>query len=279
VSTLEPFQELRNQGMILARSYQKASGSYVEEINVIEKNGRYYDRSSGEELRSQVEKMSKSKLNGVTPDDVIEEYGADSLRLYEMFMGPLEKEKIWNTDAVSGCRRFLSRVYDLAVSGKLTDTDSVEALKLGHRLVHGVCKDVEAKQFNTAIAKMMEFMNDFTKLPAYPRSVVKMVAQVLMPFAPHMAEEVWELLQGQGELSHAPYPIIDQALLEDDTITYVVQVNGKLRGRFELPKDQPEAVVLKAALEQPAVAKYVEGLEVQKIVFVPNKLLNIVVKN
>lgn len=278
VSTIEPFQELRNQGMILARSFQRSNGTYVEEANVVEKNGKYFEKTSGEELRTQVEKMSKSKLNGVTPDDVIEEFGADSLRMYEMFMGPLEKEKIWSTDAVSGCSRFLSRFYDLAISEKLTDEMSEEALKLGHRLVYGVCKDIEAMQFNTAIAKMMEFINSFTKLSAYPRSIVKMATQALMPFAPHIAEEVWEILGCQESLSNTPYPAIDMSLLEDATITYVVQVNGKLRGRFDLPKNQPQEVVMKAAMENPIISKHLDNLTVEKAIFVPNKLLNFVAR-
>src|SRR5262249_42622185 len=148
---------------------QRMTGGYVDYETVQEKDGKYYYRVTGEELRSQIEKMSKSKLNGVTPDDVIEEFGADSLRLYEMFMGPLEKEKIWNTDAVNGCRRFLSRFYDMAVSEKLTEEDSPEGLKLGYRLLNGVTKDIDNLQFNTAIAKMMEFINEFVKLPKYPQ--------------------------------------------------------------------------------------------------------------
>lgn len=278
VSTLEPFQSLRNQGMILARSYQNSLGAYVDPIDVIEKEGAYYHRKTNELLRSQIDKMSKSKLNGITPDDIIQEFGADSLRLYEMFMGPLEKEKIWNTDAVTGCRRFLSRFYELAVSDKLTDQESEEALKLGHRLLHGVAKDIETLQFNTAIAKMMEFINDFTKLPAYPKRVVKMVAQALMPFAPHLAEEVWQILGGQGELTQAPYPEIDHKYLEETTTTYVVQVNGKLRGRFELPKDQTQEIVMDAAKLHPVVSRYLAEGSLEKVIFVPNKLLNFVVK-
>ena len=278
VSTLEPFQTLRNQGMILARSYQNSLGAYVAPEDVKEKNGEYFHRTTDEHLRTQVEKMSKSKLNGVTPDDIIDEFGSDSLRLYEMFMGPLDKEKIWNTDAVSGCRRFLSRFYDMATSEKLTDAESEEALKLGHRVVHGVAKDIEALQFNTAIAKMMEFINDFTKLPSYPRSVIKMVTQALMPFAPHMAEEIWEKLGCKEPLSTHPYPTVEAKYLEDAVITYVVQVNGKLRGKFDLPKDESQEVVLKAAQANPNIAKYLEGVTVEKVVYVPNKLLNIVVK-
>lgn len=278
VSTLEPFQSLRNQGLIVARSYQKSGGGYVAPEDVQEKNGKFFSRENGEELKSQVEKMSKSKLNGITPDDIIEEFGADALRLYEMFMGPLEKEKVWNTDAVSGCRRFLTRFYDLAVSEKLTDADTPEALKLGHRLIAGVEKDLELLQFNTAIAKMMEFMNDFTRLSEYPKSVVKMAAQALMPFAPHLAEEVWELLGCREPLGSYPFPKVDEQYLHDATMTYVVQVNGKLRGRFELPKDETQEVVLAAAKQHSGIQRFLDGQEIKKVIFVPNKLLNIVVE-
>jgi leucyl-tRNA synthetase len=276
VHTSEPFQTLRNQGLIVSRSYQNNSRAYVEPENVQEKDGSFYDRRTGEELNSQIEKMSKSKLNGVTPDEIIEEFGADSLRLYEMFMGPLEKEKIWNTDAVLGCRRFLNRFFDVAFSDKVTNEDSPEALKLGHRLIYGVTKDIEALQFNTAIAKMMEFINELTKLPAYPVNVIKMATQALAPFAPHLAEEVWEQLGCKESLSYTPFPLADEAYLQDETIIYVVQVNGKLRGRFELPKDQSQEAVLAAAKKHPHIIKFLEGSQIQKVIFVPNKLLNIV---
>lgn len=278
VSTLEPFKMLRNQGLIVARSYQNANGVYIDPQDVVEKDGKYYHSKTNELLSSQVEKMSKSKLNGISPDEVVEEFGADSLRMYEMFMGPLEKEKIWNTDAVNGCKRFLTRFYDMATSSKVTDEDTEEGLKLGHRLINGVTKDVEGLLFNTAIAKMMEFMNEFTKLPTYPRSVIKMATQALSPFAPHIAEEVWQILGFKEELSYAPYPAINQAYLEDATMVYVVQVNGKVRGRFDLPKDQTQEIVMEAAKKHPGIIKYIDGQEIQKVVFVPNKLLNIVVK-
>lgn len=278
VNTLEPFQKLRNQGMITARSFQKSNNAYVAPEEVVEKNGKFCLRSTGEELVSHIDKMSKSKLNGVTPDDVIEEYGADSLRLYEMFMGPLDKEKVWNTDAVSGCKRFLNRFYDLAVSEKLTDEESEEALKLGHRLIHGVTQDLEALMFNTAIAKMMEFINDFSRLQAYPRSVVKMATQALMPFAPHIAEEIWSILGCKESLSYAPYPQVQEKYLQDSTIVYIVQVNGKLRGRFELPKDQPQDVILDIAKQHQGIAKFLEEGQLDKVIFVPNKLLNLVLK-
>jgi leucyl-tRNA synthetase len=278
VTTLEPFSSLRNQGLVVARSYKTANGVYVAPEDVVEKEGKYFHKKTNEVLISSIEKMSKSKLNGITPDEIIEEFGADALRLYEMFMGPLEKEKVWNTDAVTGCSRFLTRFYDMATSPKVSDEESLEALKLGHRLVHGVINDIDALQFNTAIAKMMEFMNEFTKLPQYPRSVIKMATQALVPFAPHMAEEVWELIGAEGELSYTDYPKVNPKYLEDDQITYVVQVNGKLRGRFELPKDQPQEVVMDAARKHAMISRYLDGQELQKVIFVPNKLLNLVVK-
>ena len=278
VSTLEPFQTLRNQGIIVSRSYQKAGGAYVPPVDVVEKEGKYFHKKTGEPLRSQIEKMSKSKLNGVTPDEIIEEFGADSLRLYEMFMGPLEKEKVWNTDAVNGCRRFLARFFEMATSDKVVSEETEEALKLGHRLVFGVAKDIEAMQFNTAIAKMMEFINDFTRLPAYPKSVVTMATLCLAPFAPHLAEEIWQHLGNRASLAYTPFPFSDAQYLEDATVTYVVQVNGKLRGRFELPKNEGQEVILEAAKKHPGVAKYTDGKKVEKVIFVPNKLLNIVLQ-
>lgn len=278
VSNPEPFSSLRNQGLMVARSYQKSNGVYVQPEDVVEREGKYYHRETGEELKSQIEKMSKSKLNGISPDEVIEEYGADSLRLFTMFLGPLEKEKIWNNEAITGCRRFLTRFYDLAVSSKLCEEENEEALKLGHRLVHGVQSDIESLQFNTAIAKMMEFMNDFCKLPSYPRNVVKMAVQMLMPFAPHLAEELWELLGCKESLSFQPLPKVQEKYLQDATVIYVVQVNGKVRGRFELPKDQSQEAVLEAAKNHPGIQRLIDGLELKKVVFVPNKLLSLVVE-
>ncbi len=278
VSTREPFQTLRNQGLIVARSFKKGSGEYVPPADVVQGKDGYTHKTTGEALSVQVEKMSKSKLNGVTPDEIVDEFGADSLRLYEMFMGPIEKEKIWNTDAVNGCRRFLSRLYDLATSDKVTDDDFDDAHKLGHRLVNQVIKDVENLSFNTAIARMMEFVNAFSKLPAYPRQVLLMATHALSPFAPHLAEELWEILGGEGDLSFVPYPEVEESYLTEETIVYVVQVNGKLRGRFELPKDRSKEEILKSAQENPNISRFIENADIQKVVFVPNKLLNIVTK-
>lgn len=278
VSTSEPFQTLRNQGLVTARSYQLPSGSYVPTDEVSEENGRYYQIGTEQELRSQIEKMSKSKLNGVTPDEMIEDFGADALRLYEMFMGPFDKEKLWNTDAVNGCRRFLSRFYDLIFSQKVCDEETEEALKLGHRLVAGVEKDIEALQFNTAIAKMMEFVNAFAPLDKYPKRVLNMATQVLAPFAPHLAEEAWQHLGHSDSITYVPFPVVDPLYLIDEMTTYIVQVNGKLRGKWELPKDKTEQELLNFIQSQPQIAKHVTG-KVQKVIFVPNKLLNLVIES
>lgn len=278
VSTLEPFQTLRNQGIITARSYQDSRNVYISPEEVFEKNGLFYHKESKEELKSQIDKMSKSKLNGVTPDEIIEEFGADALRLYEMFMGPLDKDKIWNTDAVSGCRRFLNRFYEMAVSEKLTESESEEGNKLAHRLIHGVKEDIELLQFNTAIAKMMEFINGITQLPNIPVNAVKMATIALHPFAPHLAEEVWSLIGADGELAKTAFPPVDFRYLEDAVVTYVVQVNGKVRGRFDLPKDQTQETILEAAKHHQTIQKYLAEGDLQKVIFVPNKLLNLVIK-
>ncbi len=275
VTTIEPFQTLRNQGLVTARSYQRNNGAYVSPEEVMEREGSYYQIGTEEELSSHVEKMSKSKLNGITPDEMIEEVGADSLRLYEMFMGPFDKEKLWNNDAVMGCRRFLNRFYDMITSPKMCVEETPEALKLGHRLVYHVGKDIEMMQFNTAIAKMMEFMNDFTPLNAYPKSVLKMVTQVLYPFAPHIAEEAWEYLGEKSTITFAAFPTYDTAYLVDDTALYVVQVNGKVRGKWELPKDLSEQELLDFVKKEPNIAKHLTG-EISRIVYVPNKLMSIV---
>ncbi len=207
---------------------------------------------------------------------MVEDFGADSLRMYEMFMGPFDKEKVWNTDAVSGCRRFLNRYYDLIISDKVTDEESEEALKLGHRLVHHVERDIEGMQFNTAIAKMMEFINAFAPLPAYPKSVLKMLTQVLYPFAPHITEEAWEHLGGKESLTYTPFPAMRSSNTSvDETVLYVVQVNGKVSGKWMLPKDKPEEELLAFIKTQPNIAKYLTG-PISKVVYVPNKLLSIV---
>lgn len=277
VSTPEPFQVLRNQGLIVARSFKNSENHYVDPAQVLEKEGKYFDRESGQELQHQVEKMSKSKLNGITPDDIIDEYGADALRLYEMFMGPFEKEKIWNTDAVAACRRFLARVFDCVVqTDKHTTHIDLATQKLTHRLIAKVGRDIENLMFNTSIAKMMEFVNEFSRYEAYSIWALKTFVQLLSPFAPHIAEELWQLLGQTESLSYAAFPVADPAFLEDEVVTYVIQVNGRLRARLDLPKDESEEVISSLAQDHPNVQKFIDGKPIGKVIFVPNRLLNIV---
>lgn len=275
VSTIEPFKKLCNQGLVVAPAFTKEGGAYVAPDNVVEKDGVYTDRESGQKLKSQIEKMSKSKLNGVSPDEISEEFGADAMRMYSMFMGPIDKEKVWQSSAISGCRRFLNRFFEMATGDKVCDCD--EGLGLAHRLVDGVGCDIELLGFNTAIAKMMEYMNDVTKLEKVSRKGVLMAIQALAPFAPHMAEELWHFHGKKGSIVHAPWPSVNPKYLVEQQVTYIVQINGKVRGRFDLPKDQGEDVILALAKQDERIVKYLEG-EIRKVIFVPNKLLSIVVK-
>jgi len=276
VSTSEPFHTLRNQGLITAQSYRKVTGGYVEPEHVENREGDYF--YEGCELVKMVEKMSKSKFNGVSPDEIIAEFGADSLRLYEMFIGPFDKEKLWNSDAISGCRRFLDRFYGLVISDKVCDDGDDEGLRLSHRLVAGVEQEIEGMFFNRVIAKMMEFVNHFSRLKSYSKRALSMATQVLFPFAPHLAEECWEILGEDASLSFAPYPQADPRFLSDgDITTYVVQVNGKVRGKLQLPTGQGQQELMEYVKGEEKIAKYLVG-GVTKVVYIPNKLLNIVVQ-
>ena len=192
-----------------------------------------------------------------------------------MFMGPIDKEKVWNSSAISGCRRFLNRFFEMATCDKVQECD--EGLHLAHRLIDGVGKDIEKLFFNTAISKTMEFVNEMMKLERYSKEGIVMAVQALAPMAPHMGEELWHHLGGKGSVTHAPWPQVDPTYLVDDQVTYIVQVNGKLRGRFDLPRDQSEEVILDLAKREENVSKHLQG-EIRKVIFVPNKLLNIVVK-
>lgn len=277
VSGKEPFQTLRNQGLVVARSYQRPGGGYVSPDEVKEENGRWFQKGTNDELCSQIDKMSKSKLNGVSPDELVQEYGADALRLYAMFMGPFDREKVWNTDAVTGCKRFLNRFYDLIVSEKVTEEERVDGMRLIHKLLFAVEQDLEGMQFNTAIAKMMECINRFAPLSQYPKSALILFTQMLYPFAPHVASEAWELLGRSDEIAYATWPSVDPKFLIEDRVTYVVQVNGKVRGRWELAKDLSEQELFDFVKKQEEVGRYLQG-SIEKIVYVPNKLLSLVVK-
>jgi leucyl-tRNA synthetase len=278
VSSPEPFLSLRNQGLVVARSYKDHHGKYIAPTEVTEKGGRYIHTSTGEELASQIEKMSKSKLNGVPPDELITQYGADAFRLAVTFIGPLDKEKVWNNDVLTGCRRFLSRAYEMVTSDKVQDRDDVTVLRAAHRLVDKAKEGIEALQFNTVIAKMMEFVNDVGPSEVYPKAAMEWFVQVLALFAPHIGEELWEHLGRKGSVVEATFPTADPKFLVDEVVTYVIQVDGRVRGRLELPKDRSDAEVTELALAHPNVAKFLEGRAIVRTIVVPNKLLNIATK-
>ncbi len=285
VSTQEPFQKLFNQGMILAYSYQDAQGKYYHPDEVEERGERFF--AGDVEVTSQVEKMSKSKLNVVNPDDVIGEYGADSMRLYELFMGPLEQQKPWQTTGVEGVYRFLHRSWRLVVdegsgelSNKLTDAPPAsepELERLLHKTIKKVSSDTETLQMNTAISQLMIFVNEATQASSLPREIASAFVRALAPYAPHLAEELWARLGGDGLVSLAEWPEHDEALCEDETITIVVQVNGKKRDELEVAKDADRETVEEAALASEKAQRFLDGKEPKKVIVVPGRLVNIVV--
>ncbi|PCI76875.1 leucine--tRNA ligase [Candidatus Aerophobetes bacterium] len=282
VSTKEPFSSMRNQGLITSRSYKRRGGEYIDPKDVEKREDGYYHKGSGEKLLSMIEKMSKSKLNGVSPDAIIEEFGADTLRLYEMFLGPFDKEKIWDGHAIYGCKRFLDRYYDLVFSAEYKDEANADekALSLVSKMVWQVEKDIEVLSFNTAIAKMMETLNYLVKSRALSKQIMVLFTQALYPIAPHIAEEAFLFLTGsEKSLTFHPYPKIDLDRFKSAEKTYVFQVNGKVRGRYTLPADTDKEALLKVVKEDEKMAKYFEGTHIVKEIFVPGKLLNIVVKS
>jgi leucyl-tRNA synthetase len=252
VSTKEPFQALRNQGMILGE------------------NG---------------EKMSKSRGNVVNPDDVIRDHGADALRMYLMFLGPLDRDKPWNTKGIEGVRRFLDRVWRLYCDNEtdellpsVQDVAPDEAsLRVLHRCIADVTERTEQLLFNTAISAMMVFVNEMNQQEVRPRAVLEQFVLMLAPYAPHLAEELWRKLGHEGTLTYAAWPALDEQYLVEDLVTYVVQVNGKVRDQLSMPAGSDEATVREAALASEKVQKWLQGKEIRKIIFVQDKILGIVV--
>lgn len=282
VSTEEPFQRLFNQGMILAHSYRDRSGRYYEPSDVTERNGRWFAGSV--EVHRAVEKMSKSRLNVVNPDEVVEEYGADAVRLYEMFMGPLDGTKPWQTSGVIGVRRFLDRVWRIVcddVDRMHRDVRDVvpspELLRLRHQTVKLVTDEIEALRFNTAIARLMELSNALVAAAERPREVVETLVLLLSPFAPHIAEELWSKLGHSGTTAFVPWPSFDPDLPAEETREYVVQINGKVRHRFSAAADLGDGL-LAAARSQPEVATLLAGRMIAKEIVVPGRLVNFVAR-
>ena len=302
VSTPEPFQRIVNQGMILGIAYEyleTPDGQAITHAQKEEHEGPFIPRTVhaddvkfegetpfhpdlGIELEAITEKMAKSRGNVVNPDDVINEFGADALRLYEMFLGPLEQMKPWNPRSVGGVHRFLSRVWRLlcdedGLSDNVVHADPDEATQRElHKAIKKVTEDTDALRFNTAIAAMMELTNFLYKQDAVPRSVATTLAQLLSPYAPHLAEELWERLGHQPAVANADWPTWDEALLVEDTIEIAVQVMGKVRGRVTIAPDASEDDAVAAAQAEESVTRHLEGKTIRKVVYVPGRILNFV---
>ena len=280
VSTVEPFGRLVSQGMILGEvEYTGADGAKIAAEDVTKK-GDGYVLASDESVKvsARAHKMSKSRGNVVNPDDVVDEFGADSLRLYEMFMGPLRETKVWQTKGVEGCSRFLARAYRLFDPAKMTDAEpSDEQLKAINACVAKVTEETEGMRFNTAIAAMMEFVNAATKWDEKPRKTLEPFVLLLGPYAPHLSEELWGMLGHEGSNAYEAWPEADTSLLVEDTVTLAVQVNGKMRGKIELAADATQADAMSSAMAQENIAKFVgDEAGIKKIIYVPGKILNVV---
>ncbi|EIA6622642.1 leucine--tRNA ligase [Enterococcus faecalis] len=249
VPTKEPFQKLYNQGMILGENN---------------------------------EKMSKSRGNVVNPDDVVAKYGADTLRLYEMFMGPLDASIAWNENGLEGSRKFLDRVWRLIVDeeGKMRDRITTindgRLTKVYHQTVKKVTEDMANLHFNTAISQLMVFVNEANKVDALPYEYVEGFVQLLAPIAPHIGEELWQILGNEESLTYVPWPTYDEAALVEDEVEVVFQVNGKLRGKQNVARGLSKEELEKIAMNHEAVKEFIEGKTVRKVIAVPDKLVNIV---
>ncbi|AGL15511.1 leucyl-tRNA synthetase [Actinoplanes sp. N902-109] len=279
VSSFEPFRKLYNQGYIQAYAYKDARGFPVQAGDVVERDGKYY--LGDQEVVREYGKMGKSLKNVVTPDEMAQDYGADTFRVYEMAMGPLDASRPWETRAVVGSQRFLQRVWRLVVdeeSGAVRVTDDPvdpKTKRVLHRIIDGVRGDMEELRFNTAIAKLIELTNALTPLPTASREAIEPLVLMLSPFAPHLAEELWGKLGHDGTLAYTGFPVADPAQLVAESITYPVQLNGKVRGRVEVAPEAGEDEVRTAALA--AVAEALAGREPRKVIVVKGRLVSVVI--
>ncbi len=279
VSTKEPFHRLVNQGMILSYAYQRKNKALVAIDQVEERDGKFYSTQDGEELERVVAKMSKSLCNVINPDEVVKELGADSIRLYEMFMGPLSVSKTWSTTGISGVYRFLDRIWRIADEKKFTDALLTPELnKLLHKTIKKVSLDTQNLEFNTAISQMMVFINEINRLEEVPVAAWKPFVLLLSPYAPHLAEELWEKLGGKDSVALEKWPEWDEALTHDDEVTIVVQINSKNRSQLTMPKGASKEELEKEALGNDRIKELLAGKTVIKTIVVPNKLVNFVVK-
>ncbi|WP_409334131.1 leucine--tRNA ligase [Cellulosimicrobium cellulans] len=288
VSSVEPFHKLFNQGYVQAYAFTDARGQYVPATEVTEEpapdgSGEVVYRWNGEVVQREYGKMGKSLKNVVTPDEMYAEYGADTFRVYEMSMGPLDLSRPWETRAVVGSQRFLQRLWRNVVSeetGQVTVVDepaSPETLRAVHRAISDVRVEMEHMRPNTAIAKLITLNNHLTSLDRVPREAVEPLVLMTAPVAPHIAEELWERLGHDRSLAHEPFPTADERYLVEDTVTCIVQVKGKVRGRLDVPPSISEEDLTAAALAEPNVVRAIDGAEVRKVIVRAPKLVNIVV--
>ena len=287
VSTKEPFHRLVNQGMITSFAYQRKDKTLVPVDEVEDKgNNVYVEKATGEQLTQVVAKMSKSLKNVVNPDEEIKLYGADSVRMYEMFMGPLTMSKPWATQGIVGIHRFLEKVWgvaekpysDLDIFGKLEDENLIELRKLYAKTVEKVTTDTDTLNFNTAISQMMIFINAVSKLNEIPKTMWEGFVKMLSCYAPHLGEELWEKLGHSKTVAYETWPTVDAGLSADDQKTIVVMINGKLRDKFNAAPGTSQEELIAAARQTEGAKKFLEGKTEVKVVCVPDKLVNIVVK-
>ena len=282
VSHKEPFKKLFHQGLITSYAFQRADKSLVPTDQVEERGeGGFVETATGQKVTQIVAKMSKSLKNVVNPDDVIAEFGADTFRLYEMYMGPLEASKPWNPRDIAGCFRFLQRAWRLCVDEQTGAVRTVEKAdvaieRLLHRAVAKVEGDIERLAFNTAIAAMMEFVNAATSAGGLTRPQIERFTLMLCPFAPHLSEELWAKLGKSSLASTEAWPGYDPALLRDESIEMPVQIQGKVRARITVPAGADAKAIEAAALADSEVQKHTAGKPVKKVIVVPGKLVNIV---
>jgi leucyl-tRNA synthetase len=284
VSSEEPFHRLFNQGYIQAYAYRDMRGQPVPANEVEDRDGKYF--FDGEEVAREYGKMGKSLKNIVTPDDMYAEYGADTFRLYEMSMGPLEASRPWNTRDVVGMQRFLQRVWRNIVdedSGETRVTDesaSDDIRRALHKCIDGVGTDMDNLRFNTAIAKLIELNNALTPFVtehgACPREVAEPLAIMLSPLCPHIAEEIWHRLGHSTTITYQPFPVADASLLASDTIEIPVQINGKVKHRINVAVGADQAATKATAMADPKVQELLAGVTPKKEVIVPGRLVNFV---
>ena len=273
VSGKEPFKKLRHQGMILSYSYQDRRGAYhgYEEIDF---TGGPKLKATGEELKEQVEKMSKSKKNVVSPDDVVANYGADTMRLYEVFMGGFEEPKPWDMRTIEGVYRFLGRVWRLGTTPPAAEAG--KNVKIRHRTIQAVTERTEGFKFNTAVSAMMEYVNALSQGAA--REDLDTLTLLLSPYAPHLAEDLWEKSGRTRSLIAEKWPAADPVHLKEETVELPIQINGKLRDRVSVPADAAPATILSAAKGSPKTAEALKGARILKEIVVPGKMVSFVVK-